>query len=419
MGARRARHRSVRGRPDVTTSDPAVAVAIRAAQARADLSRIEKLLADTAVAGPAHQAVRDRFQMLVRNAAEDLNRVVELAERNGAAPGLWSRMTSCHAQVAIISREALAFVQGALLRGSGLDDGVGAVADHMLTGLTGRTGVERAVLIAVEDREFFDHTVSMVRLRFPDTSVWGLPILAHELGHHVASALADVDPQARGTQPILRYLSSAAAEESRAGGDAKQVRLWMHELFADVYATYALGAAYPLAMLMLRASPDQFADATATHPSWRRRFLTIVGALDALAATAADPAGSMAMRLMAREAVVPVWRMLGGEDPSPDEAGGRARRQAGEMVDLLIRHAPTRLRYRTSGPVERLAAVLGTVAADPLSHTSDAPDLPPGSEVAHVLNAAWRWRVRNRSAAPADVERVSRAALALCRLAEA
>lgn len=200
----------------------------RVAQTTADLTRIEKLLAASAVVNATDQAVRDRFQLLASGAARDLVSIGKLAARDGASPGLWKRMADTAEDVKVISREALAYVQGILLRVSGLDEGVGAVAERLLAGLIGRTGVDRSVLLAVDDRELFDHTVSMVRLRFPDTSVWGLPILAHELGHHVAVTLADVDPASRGTQPVLRHLSDEARDEARStDADQAQVRRWL------------------------------------------------------------------------------------------------------------------------------------------------------------------------------------------------
>ncbi|MFL6072811.1 MAG: hypothetical protein ACJ73S_05375 [Mycobacteriales bacterium] len=405
----------------MTVPDPAVVLVAQVAEVRADLARVERVLGDATVADPGQRAVRDRFQVLAHRVATDLARIDAQARLPGAAPGLWPRLAASRGEVARISREALAFLQGVLLRASGLDDGVGAVADRMLAGLTARTGVDRSVLTAVDDREFLDHTVSMVRLRFPDTSVWGLPIVAHELGHHVAIALVDADPalRAAGAPPVLSYLIGATTAEVAAGADRTQAKAWLHELFADVYATYALGAAYPLAVLTLRAAPDQYADATPTHPSWRRRVTTMVGALEAMGSAAPDPARARAYRLLVERRVVPVWRLMSGDGIPAGPAAGTARRQAAEMVDLLARHAPDRLRYDPTAPVERLVALLDAAAADPYRRRGQPPDLPAGTAVPHVLNAAWRWRVEHWNADRAAIDRVSGAALDCCLVAEA
>lgn len=114
-----------------------------------------------------------------------------------------------------------------------------------------------------------------------------------------------------------------------------------------------------------------------------------------------------------------MWRELGGDDLSSDDASQRARRQAAAMVELLVSHAPARLQYHTAGPVEGLLTILDAVAADPLRRPDDVVELPADAQIAHVLNAAWRWRLRHGRARPGDVERVSRAALRLGQLAEA
>ena len=71
------------------------------------------------------------------------------------------------------------------------------------------------------------------------------------------------------------------------------------------------------------------------------------------------------------------------------------------MVGLLAEHALPRLRYDVTGPVDRLREEL------------DEPDLPPppGATPAHVLNAAWMWRLRHPEA---DGTTVSIRALARC-----
>ena len=321
-------------------SDADAVLAVQVAQVTADLSRIEALLKKAAIADATSEAIRDRFQLLMRNAARDLDRITADAAQPGRAPSLWAEMASSRKQVARISREALAFVQGILLRAHNLDDGVGEAADRMLDGLISRTGVQQTVLTAVDDREFLDHTLSIVRLRFPDTTVWGLPILAHELGHHVAQVLTYADLKLRDKHPVQIYLAKAAYLESQAGGDSTHVKAWLHELFADVYATYALGPAYPLAVLVLRATPDQYSNVTPTHPSWRRRVATMHASLEAMSAFAPDQATAMAYRLIAQKRVAPVWRMMSGDDIPVGETYNQAKRQATEMVNELSSNTP-------------------------------------------------------------------------------
>jgi hypothetical protein len=75
------------------------------------------------------------------------------------------------------------------------------------------------------------------------------------------------------------------------------------------------------------------------------------------------------------------------------------------MVRLLAEHAQPRLRYDVTWPVARLQEELD----------APGPPPPPVATPAHVLNAAWAWRVEHPEA---DDTRVSTRALALCALAE-
>lgn len=76
------------------------------------------------------------------------------------------------------------------------------------------------------------------------------------------------------------------------------------------------------------------------------------------------------------------------------------------MVELLDRHTPERLRYDPSGPINYIAAGLELGAAE----------VPEGTTMAHVLNAAWLWRLEHWDAERHVTDLVSDNALSFCRL---
>ncbi|HEV7710786.1 MAG TPA: hypothetical protein VGP16_21525, partial [Asanoa sp.] len=197
--------------------------------------------------GTTTAAVRDDFALLLRDRVRDLQGLLTAGDDWAGLDLLRTR------RIAPVKAAALAVLEGILLRAHPFYRGITVGAEALLDALVDATGVGRGVLLSVADGERFERMTGMVRMRFPDVGVWGLPILVHELGHLVADALPE--PGDRNARPVLIHLDR---EDDRLLG----------ELFADVFATYALGPAYPCAVMTLRARPDRFDDATPTHPSW-------------------------------------------------------------------------------------------------------------------------------------------------------
>ncbi|WP_410592760.1 hypothetical protein [Amycolatopsis sp. lyj-23] len=355
----------------------------------ADLRQVSSVLDAVAPANATGRAVRDRFAGLIAGA------VAKLAEiKKDANPGAgWAKLETARVSASEIKKEALSFTQGELLRRSGHDQGIGEVAEHLLEHLRRRTGVERGVLLSVAENEFFEHTVSMVRSRFPDVSVWKLPVLAHEFGHHVASALSHSDPALRDDfRPVRAHLSELAG----TGPDRKVRLAHANELFADVYATYVLGAAYPFAMFTLAARPDVPGTTSETHPPWSLRVRTVEATVAVLGEDGqANCDGYSALgRVLATLADT-----VAANTPCTEEIRGRAK----AMVGLLTTHALPGARYEMPARVQELV--------HDRFMTSPAPDVT----IADVLNAAWTWRLDHWDCEDWLLGKVSKRALALCR----
>lgn len=367
------------------------------AQVAHELAELDQLLASLEAVLPARsgvgRVVLDRFELLINGLRTKLARIPDA--------DAWAELAKLRRSIAEIKQEALAFVQGVLLRERPLDNGIGAVGERLLAELLERTGEERKVLLAVSDNEFFKHTVSMVRGRFPDVSVWNLPILAHELGHHVAATLPHSDPALHEEdRPVMTYLSEEADDETSFAGVERAVALaHLHELFADVYATYVLGAAYPLNMVTLSASPDGFGASSRTHPSWSRRVHTIRAVADVLGVGGVGAAGYRDLATT----ISRIWREIAGTDDSTADERAVAELQAGAMVKLLVEHAFPRARYDMPERVNE-------IVIEP-----DQPFVALDDQVTltDVLNAAWRWRIENWGSPAWLIDGVSRRALEL------
>ncbi|KAA9160254.1 hypothetical protein FPZ12_018080 [Amycolatopsis acidicola] len=356
----------------------------------ADLEQVSETLSSVVAAHGLSREVLDRFALLIRRQHGELERIKDAQDG-------WAALERLRPSIVEIEREALSFTQGVLLRESGLDHGIGEIAERLLEHLVRQTGLDRGVLFSLAENQFISHTVGMVRGRFPDVGVWNLPVLAHELGHHVALVLRHSDPRwPPGAVPVLDYLG----EEADTADDPERELAYLHELFADVYATYVMGPAYPYCFMTLAARPDRVAAPSRTHPSWGRRVWTIMAAFSALGAGHDTAAAGY-------RALVGDIRTLANKAAEPLEPEERvlAASQAAAMVELLAEHALPQARY----------AIPGRIRAIPIDEErADLPD--PATTIVDVVNAAWRWRRRDRENWVLD--RASRRALRLCTKAK-
>jgi hypothetical protein len=138
--------------------------------------------------------------------------------------------------------EYVDFLGGLTVRDTGLDDRICEMTDVLLTRRF--KSVTRRTLPLPARRAALGHALdTVVLLGFPEWSVWGVPLVGHEVGLAYAHAeedgyLADL---------ITRYTGPA-----EAGGPT---RAYVVQLLADVFATYTLGLAYGCAALLLRLGP--------------------------------------------------------------------------------------------------------------------------------------------------------------------
>lgn len=367
---------------------------LRKGQELQNLRSLQSVLTTGIAPEEATRAIKDRFELRIGNC---------LRELDAEAVDTTTLLEVVESKVRPIVTEVQAYVHGVLFRRAGLDNGIGAIASRMLNGLASRAGVEREVLLGIGDAEFIVHTFNMIRMRHQDADVWRLPILVHELGHHVADHLRNVDSGAVLDKfPVIKSLANGA------GTDKDHSHL--HELFADVFATYATGGAFPICAIVEQARPDQrFGDHTDTHPSWPARVRTMLSALRAMSTIDRDDPVASAFADTADNVVEPLWSALTADHPDSGEPASPAeldvlRQRAEAIVDLLVKHTPAGLRFRFTS-VYQLTEGLASRQPTPL---------PEETTTVQVLDAAWRWRVGHLDASTNTLATVSRNALRWC-----
>jgi hypothetical protein len=132
--------------------------------------------------------------------------------------------------------EYVDFLGGLTLRDTGLDDRVCEMTDVLLGGF--KTVTRHYLPIPSRNAALSSALDSVVKLGFPEWTLWGVPLVAHEVG----LALAD-DRRADDVQGLLEKWV-----RTRPVGEVT-------ELFADAFGAYTIGPAYGYAAMLMRLQP--------------------------------------------------------------------------------------------------------------------------------------------------------------------
>lgn len=365
----------------------------RALRARADLARLAKLVADGIPAEGLTETISGDLGRAIESEEQALARTLKAAQDTAAAE-LWLTVRAHQGRVAAIGAECLAVVSGVRFREDGVDGGICAVADRLLQDVMKDLRLKLRGLTIPGAEERTSYISGAIGLRYTDSDVWSLPVVLHELGHVLAQSLNTNDAGRTPLNPIRSIL--------RAEG----IALHREELWADYFATFAIGAAYPAAMVWYRLDPSEsmhdvvFEDgaaSTATHPPVDKRVHLMLETLRVLD----DEAGKFQHPYRSQTAVIAAaWR-------------GEAS-EVGERVDVDGDSA-TRLNdlARQFGEVAH-AALAGAKHRSPIGdqlerYLADGSTEPPAStSIRDLVSAAWKLRL-----AGGDIEDIERRANAL------
>jgi hypothetical protein len=135
--------------------------------------------------------------------------------------------------------EYVDFIGGVALRNTGIDHGVCQMADDLVARLyrIGSTELFHSMTLPTR-RVASERTVArIIRMGFPEWTVWAVPLGAHEFGHVVIN---DSD------------LRSSIDDAGQRWGFDPPV---LDTLFADAFATSVMGPAYAYAAILLNLDP--------------------------------------------------------------------------------------------------------------------------------------------------------------------
>jgi len=365
-----------------------------------NLKQTENALQSPKIDYDLRERVRVRFAMLIKKQQGALDKLCEEIKDDVALDACWDSFRYIRLGCEPLFRECLAFLHGSLVRTAGLDEGLCGIADALLDDLSKRTGVPWGRFTLLAEKEFFGDMAEIVRLRFPEISIWSLPIAAHEFGHFVGPKIEVPVPGGNPRYPFQAILEREQKKDSRS---------WslMHEQFADIFATYTLGPAFACACILLRFDPRTAYLEGKTHPADATRVYLISKTMEKMseAEGGIEPPFQIITEWLGK-----LWKRglsATGRTESLDQAITLPLDQLLDELYSLMDFEMPDARYNGWLRAKRLS--------QELRDGNKAPTLTGEDTLPDVFNAAWHCRINYGNEDRYWLREISKKATALCR----
>jgi hypothetical protein len=368
-----------------------------------NLRRADDIIKSSKIQGELRFTVQNRFAELIDIRKSELQQIHEDVKGTFPLDVSWNSYIILQKDCICIFRECLDFLEGALVRGAGLDDGICNIADLLLNQMADQTEIRWSRLTILGEREQFDQTAEIIRLKFPDFSIWTLPIIAHEFGHIVEQELKDLPPY-QNIHPIRTKI------DELAGTDANK-RASICEFFSDLFGIYTMGPAFACTCILLRFNPLNAFSEIGDHPSGAKRVYSILRGLEKMGSQETrHPYSDLIEKLQK------IWsQSLAANDPNLCLTTSEEDEQ-NEWMDKLYPELNKRkaAKYPASG--WRIAENWfeewdPNLKEDPDQERNlQMPAISPNCNIRDALNAAWLCRMYN----PDKAKTISKATKSLC-----
>jgi hypothetical protein len=375
------------------------------AELERDIDELEHDMVDLPNAGPLQSSLGRRCNQVGKQ-IRDLKGNVENADP-AAFGSLWNDFDELlKNQAKPLFAEYVEFAGGLAMRDNALEDRVCQMTDELLKELSDIT--KNALTVPARQAALSTIMTSVIKVGFPEWTVWGIPLAGHEAGLRIAED----------DQTVNEHV------EEPGSGLSKELR---KSLFADIFATYTLGPAYACAAILLRFEPHHVL-AVGDDPSDIDRAWLILKVLDSLGQPGSwnDDAEQpdsyfetvRTLRDLWEEAVVSLASQGVSAEPRADERPGIQRfldETWGVLIDSSQFHPFSGVRLEAAkrrdrwGEAEKLVDYLLLPQAP--GEAAQTPDLRR-QNVIELLTAAWRARLADRER---STTRIARKALDLWR----
>ncbi|HKQ75490.1 MAG TPA: hypothetical protein VJ810_17455 [Blastocatellia bacterium] len=186
----------------------------------------------------------------------------------------WTDYATIFKESESILHECLEIIGTLAIRNKDLDQRILYVADELIRECLSQSTDHQDYYLLVHGLE---DTVTktkarIIRLRFPEWTIWDLPLAAHELGYVLVTETLkeenELEEDDRLWLPFVKEQSSSLVavdsefQKSQAGeiGQDQEADKWresrVHKFLADAFATYTMGPAYACSAILLRLNPS-------------------------------------------------------------------------------------------------------------------------------------------------------------------
>jgi hypothetical protein len=299
--------------------------------------------------------------------------------------------------------EYVDFLGGLTVRDTGLDDLVCDMTEAVLGRFIPLTN--RSLPLPGRQAALGNALDSVVLLGFPEWSIWGIPLVGHEVGLAYIKERKD----AKLGELINRFLPQpSAAEDIGSGHDSRRAEpesSWSEELIeqllADAFATYTMGLSYACAALLLRLNPRHDEPNHQDRPRDIDRARVIIMTLKAKRPSAPAAGGTFTDWVSHLENL---WVSAVVAYAAPGEAGAARQEAEGpppaeDRLDDLTRQAVNHFEDMTLIRPYNEERWRGSEAWFKAlkEHDSAGPLWQPVEDVVpDVLTAAWRLRLSSQ-----------------------
>lgn len=357
-----------------------------------------------------HEAMAKRFVNIFKERRAALDNLLKRVARGGDLMEIWETFGRERESCDALFRECLGYIGGVLLRKERLDRGINEVADALLRHVSAEADDkwERLTVLAAEGN-FFTTSTEIIRLPFPDFTIWNLPVAVHELGHYRSTH--DKLFTAKVEAARLKETQADARGGVKAAG-ALQKESYLHEFFADLFAIYTLGPAYAACCFVTRFSPSgkNFCEDGDTHPSDAKRGHLLLLALEEMNKESDPPfTGAIA-------ALKGLWlrNLQATVKPGCTDVSYLKDLRFHLLRELFYSILGTSM---SSAKYPKAGWARARALLDEFASGADAAQLVRDDDtIVDVLNGAWAWRLSRPSEDAAAVASVNLKALEMCRI---
>jgi hypothetical protein len=296
-----------------------------------------------------------------------------------------SYRTQLHEETQAVFSEYLDLLGGLAMRQAGFDSGTCRIADALIRGFGPYPDYTWNSLTVPARQEALRVTLTrIVRLGFPEWTIWALPLTAHEFGHVI----------------VRRYDPLSSYAEAVPSGPLRDRR---EMVMADAFATCMIGPAYACAAILLRLDPaDCFSERDGRLTS--NRVATILSMLRRMSCGPADPFAGLTTLLESE------WDAAVRQTGPPGALTEDEQREIAELTEKTYLAVTEHGLPPDDWPRIKIWANL-LLERKPEQIVPQIDDLFP---LRYLLNAAWQARLTLRDEDPeVQKERVAELAEAV------